>query len=79
MPKHADDIAALLDERLKKKGGEVLTVNWNDFYKLCGNARMKEPRLKSISESAWTNYGLIVAYGRHVVLVAHDRNFAGGQ
>jgi hypothetical protein len=77
MPENANDIAATLDERLKKKGGAVLTLNWNDFYELCGNERLKEPRKRSIEVAAWTNYGLIVAYGHNVVLVAHDRNFAG--
>ena len=77
MPKHADDIAAILNARLQKKGGEVLTINWKDFYELSDMERMKEPRGQWIIDSAWANYGLIVAYGHNVVLVAHDRNFAG--
>jgi len=81
MPRRIADIVTDLDVMLKDKirlgGGEpVLTIPWRDFYSLCRMTRFKPPRDAEIQAESMARFGLIVAYGEKVVLVAHDRNFA---
>jgi hypothetical protein len=76
MPLDVEEIVEELNDRLRRKGEAVMTYSWPDFYKLCDMERFKEPRGERIVERARDQYGLMVAYGRNVVLVAHDRNFA---
>lgn len=75
MPKSAEQIADELNDALRLKGTSVMTMLWPAFYQLCGIERFKEPRGTNIKVAARDKWGLIVDYGRSVVLVAHDRNF----
>ena len=71
-----DDLNDHLQERVRKLGSEpVLTIPWAEFYELCEMTRFKPPRDKEIQEDGKDRFGLIIAYGEKVVLVAHDRNF----
>ena len=81
MPRSVSDIVDELDDMLKNKirlGGTepVLTIQWPDFYALCEVTRFKSQRELEIQKESRAKFGLIVAYGEKVVLVAHDRNFA---
>jgi len=81
MPISVDEIVDELESRLKDKvrlrdSEPALTILWPEFYELCQMERFKEPRPTQIRERAQDKYGLIVAYGEKIVLVAHDRNFA---
>ena len=76
MPKNVSTIVDELNDALRRAGGTTLTMPWNDFYRLCGMERFKEPRPTNISKEAKAKYGLVVAYGNSVVVVCHDRNFA---
>ncbi|QGM97928.1 hypothetical protein [Methylocystis parvus] len=72
-----DDLNALLQERVRLGGGEpVMTIPWRRFYELCEITRFKTPRGEEIQTEGRERFGLIIAYGEKVVLVAHDRNFS---
>ena len=70
------DVAEELNEILRRNDWSNLTLPWSDFYELCGRERLKQPFLDDVQETASRRFQLIVAYGRHVVVVCHDRNFA---
>ena len=76
MPKSVSTIVSEINDLLQKNGGPVITFPWPDFYKLCAMERFKDPRPQRIAEEAKDKYQLTIAYGRNVVVVAHDRNFA---
>ena len=81
MPRQVSDIVTELDWLLKEKirfegGDPVVTIPWRDFYLLCRMTRFKPPRDSEIRDQGRDRFGLIIAYGEKVVLVAHDRNFA---
>jgi hypothetical protein len=81
MPLSNDKIADELNSRLKEKirlreTEPVMTIQWPEFYRLCEAERFRGDRLDQISKAARDTYGLLVAYGEKIVLVAHDRNFA---
>lgn len=75
MPMSVDDTVDALHDDLRRAGGPVKTYTWPDFYTRCNAARLHQPRLDQIKETASGKFGLIVAYGHNAVLVAHDRNF----
>lgn len=70
------DVAEELNEILRRNDQSCLTLLWSDFYNLCGRERLKQPFLDDVRDVASNRYQLIVAFGRHVVVVCHDRNFA---
>jgi hypothetical protein len=72
-----DDLNARLQDKVRLGGGDpVITIPWRDFYSLCEMTRFKPPRDHEIQKDSSERFGLIVAYGEKVVLVAHDRNFS---
>jgi hypothetical protein len=72
-----DDLNARLQERVRLGRGEpVLTISWPKFYELCEMTRFKPPRDEEIQRDGKERFGLIIAYGEKVVLIAHDRNFS---
>lgn len=78
MPLREAEVVEILNSRLQKKGGEVLTLPYQEFYKLSQIERLKQSREKEIAKIGRGEYTLIIAFGQNVVLVAHDRNFSAG-
>ena len=77
MPRRSKtEVVEELDEILRRNGWSHMTLPWPDFYDLCGRERLKQPFLDGVQEHASSRFQLIVGYGRHVVIVCLDRNFA---
>ena len=76
MPQSMASIVEEINEALRLSDGECITIPWRDFYSLSGRQRMKTAFLDEIQNQANSRFQLVVAYGRHVVVVCHDRNFA---
>jgi hypothetical protein len=75
VPRKNTEIVDELNERLRLKGGPILTMTWPEFYKLCGITRFKDGRAEAIVRDARDYHGLFVGYGKNAVFVQHDRNF----
>ena len=71
-----DDIVEELNEQMRLAQKPCITMNWGDFYKLCDKDRFHQSFLDEVQRKADSEYQLIVAYGRYVVIVCLDRNFA---
>ena len=77
MPKAVREIADELNDALRRTGVPYMTVTWPDFYAICERERLKQAFLDELARGASAEFQLLVAYGRNIVLVCHDRNFAG--
>ena len=76
MPQSMNSIVEQINEYLRLSNDPYITVPWPDFYSLCGRRRMKKAFLDELRNQARDQFQLVVAYGRNVVIVCHDRNFA---
>jgi hypothetical protein len=75
MPLPATEVADILNDELRKKGGDIITIPWSTFYEIAERQRMKPPFQDEVKNEAQAKYQLLVGYGLHVVVVCHDRNF----
>jgi len=71
-----EEVVDSLNDKLRLSDQAVMTVRWPQFYELAEMQRFREPRGEQIRKLAQEKYGLVIAYGHSIVIVAHDRNFA---
>ncbi len=76
MRKKISSIVEDVNEALRLSDGECITIPWQDFYRLSGRERIKTAFLEEIKEQAAGRFQLIISYGKNVVVICHDRNFA---
>ena len=74
-PLSALDVARELDELLLLSGKPNLTLALRDMYRLTGRERLRDDFLELVRTTALDEFQIIVARGRFVFLVCHDRNF----
>jgi hypothetical protein len=75
MPRSIKEIVDDLNEKLRLKGGPIMTMTWPEFYSLCGITRFKDGRAEAIVKDARDYHGLFIGWGKNAVFVQHDRNF----
>ena len=71
-------ISKVVDEAknlLNKKGLDVVTLSWPEFYKLVDRERIKDGFTSDLLISMKAA-SLLIAYGGAVVLIAKDYSFA---
>ena len=76
MPKVVKEIADELNDALRRTGHPYMTLTWPKFYDICERERLKQAFLDELAQGASAEFQLLVAYGRNMVLICHDRNFA---
>lgn len=75
MSKPASAVVDDLRDLLNRKGKDVLTLSWPEFYKIAERERMKEAFTESVVLKAKES-SLIVNFANAIVLVAKDYKFA---
>lgn len=75
MPRSAVEIADEIQECMKRKGVEVLTVKWSVFYTLVDRKRIKDEFQDALSEEC-RKRSILVAYGQAVVAFVKDYDFS---
>ncbi|WP_034302942.1 hypothetical protein [Herbaspirillum sp. RV1423] len=75
MSKPASEVVDDLRDLLNKKGKDVLTLSWPEFYEIAERERIKESFTDAVVLKAKES-SLIVHFANAIVLVAKDYKFA---
>ena len=68
MAKTAQNIAAELNEIMRKNGNECMTLKWAQFYKVCERERLADVVMGNIAKHMKKN-DLHIIYGNNVIVV----------
>jgi hypothetical protein len=69
------EVVEEIRDLLNKRGQDVVTLKWPEFYKLVRRERLKTEFTVELA-SAMKAGSLLIAYGSAVVLIAKDYSFA---
>jgi hypothetical protein len=78
MPIPAEEVAAILQDRLRKSGEHVIAIPWSEFYKINQIDKFRPERSEQIRKLCLDEHGIIFAHGDRVVIAARDSKFSGG-
>lgn len=76
MPVPPKEVAALLQDRLRVSGSDVITMDWDQFYKLNDMDKFRPERSEEIRRVCLEDMGIIFACGNRGIVAARDTNFA---
>ena len=75
MPKAASEVVLDVQDLLNRKGLDLITLTWPEFYKLSDRTRMKQGFMEELAEQL-KEASVLIAYGNAIVLLARDYRFA---
>lgn len=75
MPRSVVEVAASVQELMRRQNKDVLTFSWPEWYEVVERKRIKDAFTSELEE-AFRSHCLLLCHGQAIVLVAKDFKFS---